>query len=71
MCAYTGPDDLGRDYHQDLTLEDLLVIMPVYTTVRSVTMYEGMLPFTASNQAPAVSTRRFTLVASRSSSFAF
>ena len=71
MCAYTGPDDLGRDYHQDLTLDDLRVIMPVYTAVQLVTMDEGMLPFTTSNQAPAVSTCRLTLVAFKSLSSIF
>ena len=71
MCAYAGPDDLGRDYHQDLSLEDLLVIMPVYTKVKPVTMDEGILPFTASNQAPALSTSYLAFVASGSSTLAF
>ena len=55
MCSYTGADDPSRDHPVDLNFEDLLDVVPSYTKVKLVAMDEGLLPFTASNQAPAVS----------------
>ena len=69
MCAYTGFNDPSRDYPEDLDLDGLLVIMPAYTTVVPVCMDEGLLPFTAENQAPAVSTRCLALISFSPSTF--
>ena len=55
MCSYIGTDDPSRDHQVDLHFEDLLDVVPSYTKVKLVAMDEGLLPFTASNQAPAVS----------------
>ena len=55
MCEYTGPSDPSRDHPQDLSLQDLLDIMPSYTKIVPVSMDEGFLPFSATNAAPAVS----------------
>ena len=57
MCAYTGYDDPSRDYPEDLNFDGLRIIMPAYMTVVPVCMDEGLLPFTAEKQAPAVSIR--------------
>lgn len=59
MCAYTGLDNPCRDHPQDLTLQDLVFYFPTYTKVVSKSMEAGMLPYTASHQAPPVSRRVF------------
>ena len=55
MCSYIGTDDPSRDHQVDLHFEDLLDVVPSYSKVKLVAEDEGLLPFTASNQAPAVS----------------
>ena len=50
MCSYIGTDDPSRDHQVDL-----LDVVPSYTKVKLVAMDEGLLSFTASNQARAVS----------------
>ena len=62
MCAYTGYDDPSRDYPEDLSFDGLKAIMPTYSSVVPVCEDEGIPPFTAENQAPAVGTRSFYLV---------
>ena len=55
MCSYIGTDDPSRDHPVDLNFVDLLDVVPSYTKVKLVAIDEGLLPFTVSNQAPAVS----------------
>ena len=55
MCEYTGPEDPSRDHPTDLSLQDLLDVLPSYTMIVPESLDEGLLPFTASNAAPSVS----------------
>ena len=50
----TGPNDPSRDHPQDLSLQDLLDILPSYTKIVPESLDEGLLPFSASNAAPSV-----------------
>ena len=61
MCEYTGPNDPSRDHPQDLSLQDLLDILPSYTMIVPESLDEGLLPFSASNAAPSVS-RLFVMI---------
>ena len=55
MCEYSGPNDPSRDHPTNLSLQDLLEVLPSYTSIVPVSLDEGLLPFTATNAAPSAS----------------